>query len=161
MQFCLNGFEITLINSFQNIMLLIAYCSNCVMVKIFHLRFSKLFLKRPFPKSKLKLHSNVCVYIAYDFEYCFMDCLLLFCSIFILLSQESEGCAIFWTNPHSLKSCGFEFFGWFFDFFPVNLLLVRSCQAEINVNCLIQMSQQRDKGESLNLDHAIIITWSP
>jgi len=28
--------------------------------------------------------------------------IFLFCSIFILLARESGGCAIFWTNPHSL-----------------------------------------------------------
>jgi len=34
----------------------------------------------------------------------------LFCSIFILLSQESDGSAIFWTNPHPLRSCSFPSF---------------------------------------------------
>jgi len=32
---------------------------------------------------------------------------MLVCSIFILLSRESEGGAIFWTNPHRLRSCPF------------------------------------------------------
>jgi len=34
----------------------------------------------------------------------------LFCSIFILLSQESDDAAIFWTNPHPLRSCPFPSF---------------------------------------------------
>jgi len=50
-------------------------------------------------------------------------CLLFVCSIFILLSRESGGGAIFWTNPHSLRSCPFPSFP---DFLPLNLLLVRS-----------------------------------
>jgi len=29
---------------------------------------------------------------------------LFVCSIFTLLSQKSDGGALFWTNPHSLKS---------------------------------------------------------
>jgi len=29
------------------------------------------------------------------------------CSIFILLSRESDGGTIFWTNLHPLKSCPF------------------------------------------------------
>jgi len=52
----------------------------------------------------------------------------LFCFIFILLSRESDGGAILLSIPHSLRSCQS---GCFFDFFPVNLLLVRSHQAEI------------------------------
>jgi len=35
---------------------------------------------------------------------------LFICSIFILLSQESDGCAMFWTNPHPLRSCLFPSF---------------------------------------------------
>jgi len=38
---------------------------------------------------------------------CFLFC---FCSIFILLSRESDGGAIFWTNPHLLRSCPFPSF---------------------------------------------------
>jgi len=56
------------------------------------------------------------------------------CSIFILLSRESDGGAIFWTNPHPLRSCPYqisEFSVCVLDFLPVNLLLVRSHQAEI------------------------------
>jgi len=29
------------------------------------------------------------------------------CSTFILLSRESDSTSIFWTNPHSLRSCPF------------------------------------------------------
>jgi len=29
------------------------------------------------------------------------------CSLFILLSQESDGGAMFWTNLHPLRSCPF------------------------------------------------------
>jgi len=32
------------------------------------------------------------------------------CSIFILLLRERDGCAIFWTNPHQLRSCPFSSF---------------------------------------------------
>jgi len=32
------------------------------------------------------------------------------CSIFILLSRESDGGAIYWTNPHPLRSCPFPNF---------------------------------------------------
>jgi len=31
----------------------------------------------------------------------------MFCSFFILLSRESDGSAIFWTNPYPFKSCPF------------------------------------------------------
>jgi len=49
---------------------------------------------------------------------------LFVCSFFILLSRESDGCAIFWTNPYPLRSClFFEFSCCFFDFLPLNLLL--------------------------------------
>jgi len=34
----------------------------------------------------------------------------LFCSIFNLLSRESDGGAIFWTNPKLLRSCLFPSF---------------------------------------------------
>jgi len=34
----------------------------------------------------------------------------LFCSIFFLLSRESNGGAIFRTNPHPLRSCWFSSF---------------------------------------------------
>jgi len=39
-------------------------------------------------------------------------CPILFvcCSIFILLSRESDGEAMFWTNPHPLRSCPFQSF---------------------------------------------------
>jgi len=59
-------------------------------------------------------------------------------SIFILLSRESDGGAIFLMNPHPLRSCPFPSFP-FFYFLPLNLLLVRSNQAEtIIVKRLIQ-----------------------
>jgi len=32
------------------------------------------------------------------------------CSIFILLSRESDGGAIIWTNPHPLRNCPFPSF---------------------------------------------------
>jgi len=52
---------------------------------------------------------------------------LFVCSIFILLSRESDCGAILWANPHSLKELSiFEFSDCFFDFLPLNLLLVRS-----------------------------------
>jgi len=38
------------------------------------------------------------------------DSFLIVCSIFILLSRESDGDAIFWTNPHLLRSCPFPSF---------------------------------------------------
>jgi len=34
----------------------------------------------------------------------------LICSIFILLSRETDGGAIFWTNPHLLRSYPFPNF---------------------------------------------------
>jgi len=36
--------------------------------------------------------------------------IMIVCCIFILLSYESDGGAIFWTNPHSLRSCPFSEF---------------------------------------------------
>jgi len=51
-------------------------------------------------------------------------CCLFVSSIFILLSQESG--AIFWTNPHRLEGVHSRVSGSFLDFFPVNLLHVRS-----------------------------------
>jgi len=54
------------------------------------------------------------------------------CCIFILLTRESDGGAVFWTNAHPLRSIvHFRVFGCFFDFLPLNLLLVRSHQADI------------------------------
>jgi len=54
-------------------------------------------------------------------------------SIFILLSRECDGGAIFWMNPYSLRSYPFP------SFLPLNLLLVRNHQAEtIIVKRLIQ-----------------------
>jgi len=32
-------------------------------------------------------------------------CLFVVCFIYILLSRVSDGCAIFWMNPHPLRSC--------------------------------------------------------
>jgi len=37
-------------------------------------------------------------------------CGLFVCSIFILLSQESDGGTIFWTKPHPIRSCPFPRF---------------------------------------------------
>jgi len=72
----------------------------------------------------------------------------LFVPIFILLSLENDGGTIFWMNPNPLRSCQFPSFAvvslsryvdqetakgpfQFFDFLLLNLLLVRSHQAEI------------------------------
>jgi len=39
------------------------------------------------------------------------ECLFVYLgSIFILLSRESDGGALFWTNPHPLRSCPFSSF---------------------------------------------------
>jgi len=35
-------------------------------------------------------------------------CFLFVYFNFILLSRESDGATIFWTNPHSLRSCGID-----------------------------------------------------
>jgi len=40
----------------------------------------------------------------------FLNKHLFICAIFIFLSRESEGGAIFLTNPHSLTSCRFPSF---------------------------------------------------
>jgi len=56
---------------------------------------------------------------------------LMFCSIFILLSRESDGCAIFWNYLHSFRRCRFPSFQVDFFLFLVNLLLVQNHQAEI------------------------------
>jgi len=54
-----------------------------------------------------------------------------------------------------------EFFGCVFDFLSLNLLLVRSHQAEIIiVKRLIQDATTR-RGWELNLNHAMVITRSP
>jgi len=37
-------------------------------------------------------------------------CFILFCSIFILLSWESDGGAMCWTNLHLLRCCPFPSF---------------------------------------------------
>jgi len=72
----------------------------------------------------------------------------LFSYIFILLSRESDGGAIFWTNPHPLRSYPLRsypflsFSGCFFDFLPLNLLLIRSHQAAIII--VKRLNQGRD-----------------
>jgi len=59
--------------------------------------------------------------VLFNIVYCrYSKCFV--CSIFLVLSRESDGGAIiFWTNPHSLRSCPFPIVS---NFFPVNLLLV-------------------------------------
>jgi len=42
-----------------------------------------------------------------DFFVCWFVIVCLFCSIYILLSRENDGAAIFWTNPHPLTSVHF------------------------------------------------------
>jgi len=57
---------------------------------------------------------------------------LFVCTMFILLSRESDGGVIFSMNPHLLRSCLFSSFPIaFLDFLLLNLLLVRSHKAEI------------------------------
>jgi len=62
----------------------------------------------------------------------FVVCLFI-CSIFILLSRESDGGAILYFGRirTRLGVSISEFSGCFVDFLPLNLLLVRSNQAEI------------------------------
>jgi len=76
---------------------------------------------------------------------------VLLCSIFILLSRESDCGAILWTNPHPLRSCPmsiFEFSVCFFDFLPPNLLLIRSRQAVIIIVKLLIQGNYRDEDGS-------------
>jgi len=61
------------------------------------------------------------------------------------MSRESDDGAIFWPNPHPLRSCPFsKFFGCFFDFLPLNLLLVWSRQAEMII-IVKRLIQERNK----------------
>jgi len=62
--------------------------------------------------------------------------------IFFLLSQESDSSAIFWTNP--LRNRPFASFPISFDFFPVNLLHVRSHRKA-------EIKRQDEKLSSVNL----------
>jgi len=76
----------------------------------------------------------------------------LFCSIFILLSLESDGYVMFWTNPHPIRNCSFP------GFPVVSLISLLICylfeaavrQAEIlTAKCLIQgRNNVRVEGES-------------
>jgi len=64
-------------------------------------------------------------------------------------------------NRLGVIQCPFS--GFFFNFFQLNLLLVRSHQAEIiNHKASYPRTQQRVRwGWELILDHAIVITQSP
>jgi len=94
------------------------------------------------------------------------------CSIFILLSQESEGGAIFWMNPHLLRSCPFP------SFLVVSLTSYHLICCLFTVQC--SKSRNRDNhhkvpyprmqqrvrslmrvGVEPTSDHAIVITRSP
>jgi len=98
---------------------------------------------------------NVLVHVHLSFV-CF--CFVLFCSIFILLSRKSDGGAIFWTNPHPLRSC------------PFPSIQVFSLTSYHLICCLFEATKQRYKapyprtqqriwwGWELNLNHAIVIT---
>jgi len=103
------------------------------------------------------------IYYTIHAESCFFPKIQIrfVCSIFILLSRESDGGAIFWTNPHPLGSCPFS--SYLFVFLLLNLLLVRSHQAEIIiVKRFIQGGNNVSDGWwELNLDHAIVIIRSP
>jgi len=81
---------------------------------------------------------------------------MLFC-LFVPSLRESDGGVIFWTKPHPLMSCPFqEYSGCFFNFLPLNLLLVRSHQAEISSMKLLIQGRNNvcDESESWTL-----ITW--
>ena len=61
-----------------------------------------------------------------------LQCSIIDWCICILLSQESDGSAIVWTNPRPIRSWPFsKFSGWCLTSFLVSLLLVRSHRAEI------------------------------
>jgi len=54
------------------------------------------------------------------------------CSIFIILSRESDGACYIWDeSAHALELFISVFSGCFFDFLSLALLLVRSHQVEI------------------------------
>jgi len=81
----------------------------------------------------------------------------------MLLSRESDGCAIFWTNPLTYVMQISKFFGCFFIYnsYPINLLLVRSYLADIIfVKCLIQgrnnATRVRVEPRSRNCDHMVV-----
>jgi len=59
------------------------------------------------------------------------DWISLFCSIFILLSRESDGDAIFWMNLHLLRNCSFPSF------------LVVSLTSYHRICCLFEAIKQR------------------
>jgi len=88
-------------------------------------------------------------------------CLFVLFSIFILLSRESDAVMLYFGRIRTrFRVVHFRVFR-FFDFLPLDLLLVRSHQAEIIiVKCLIQMQRVR-WGWKLNLVHVIVITRSP
>jgi len=84
---------------------------------------------------------------------------LFICSIFILLSRESDGGAIFWMNSHPLRSCQFPSF-------PVVSLTsyhwICCCSKPPSRDnhrkaSYPRMQQHDRRGWELNLDHAIVI----
>jgi len=73
---------------------------------------------------------------------------MIVCFVSSLSSQprKSEGGALLWTNPHSLRSCPFPADS--FDFFPVNLLLLQSHQEEITILKALFKDATTDEGGS-------------
>jgi len=71
----------------------------------------------------------------------------LFCFIFLFLSRESDGGVNFGRIRTRLGVADFpSFFGCFYDFLPIILLLDQSYQAEILLSsAFYQRTQQRDE----------------
>jgi len=84
-------------------------------------------------------------------------------SILILLSRESDGGVIFWTNPHPLRSCLFSNFPLFLWLLTIEFAAYSKPPSRENYRKEpYPRTQQRvRRGWELNLHHAIVITRSP
>jgi len=89
--------------------------------------------------------------------------LLFVCSIFILLSRESDGVAIFWTNPHPLRSYPFSSFSVVLWLLTTEFAACSKPPSRDNHRKTpYPKTQQRVRwGWELNVDHGIVITRSP
>jgi len=86
-----------------------------------------------------------------------MQC--LFCSIFILLSRESDGGTIFCTNPHPLRSCPFPSFtvvSLTFYYLVCCLFEATKQRNNLQKEPYPRTQQRRRQGWELNLDHDTI-----
>jgi len=89
---------------------------------------------------------------------------LFVCCIFFFLSRESDGGAIFWTNPHPFRSCPFSVVPLISYHLICCLFKLKPPNRDNHRKApypRIPGTQQRiRRGWELNLDHAIVITRS-